>query len=711
MAILGPSSNLDSLTNSLDPDLLVRLAADILAERGHDDIRVTDGPGDGCRDIHSTDPEGERYLTQCKFKEDPTKTVTNADASELPIGLMKLGYQRGLFVTNGRISPPAKREYLDNYPGYKLDFLDGLALTREICDSAMLLALWVHGDKLEKANAALSIPFIIRDLIHDRPVALKDLEAALETLAARIRQRFGRFTCLVDADAPMHMMRFDPYRPPSFASAGEGTRATLRAAEFTFRGDVSRAEFHPLRDAIVEALPSVLQGGADVPQVFAFRVGSPQIVPLSGSCAGARYDIPEAPTTYWCTSSGTATESAMLCPTWYSGDEESRLHGWVERSDARVSESSWVRLFHPEHNACVDCRIITTPSVEQRLRRDAIRSACLRRWEQSIFVLVPRDLLNLLEKEVPKPGLRCFVGNGVVMGWLHSELADGAVRFTNEHEPLSPGFVKVAEKMGMRGGGAPEEEIMKAVMAALGKIGHKEGLLPPRMARHVLAFHHADPIPDNDTVEYRTCDVLLAFNNLPSPLVPGCRKLRLETVWKNEGMAAERFDDMVLLDQLEEAVAESVCAVLGPDVDCTVNAERLGAMNEIAVLRMTAVLPPDLQSTDAVLVALEGRLAELSRVTAAALNNLISEWVLGTSWYWKQRYNIDFWPPPEGTDKVHAWYYNSDDSLGAVYTHGRGYRPASDFDAEAMHMELRPPVLDDEGHHSPELVIGIRRGG
>lgn len=40
MAILGPQSNLDELTESLTPELLVQLAADVLAERGHRGIRI-----------------------------------------------------------------------------------------------------------------------------------------------------------------------------------------------------------------------------------------------------------------------------------------------------------------------------------------------------------------------------------------------------------------------------------------------------------------------------------------------------------------------------------------------------------------------------------------------------------------------------------------------------------------------------------------------
>ena len=77
MPVSGPRKNLINLLSDLDPVKLADLARDILAIRKHSNIRVTDGPGDGCRDIHSVSPEGKIHLVQCKFHADTSKTVSS----------------------------------------------------------------------------------------------------------------------------------------------------------------------------------------------------------------------------------------------------------------------------------------------------------------------------------------------------------------------------------------------------------------------------------------------------------------------------------------------------------------------------------------------------------------------------------------------------------------------------------------------------------
>jgi len=58
------------------------------------------------------------------------------------MAMTKLGYRTGLFVTNSRISPQAKREYLNDYPNFRLDFLEGETLAKEVLSNGMLTALW-----------------------------------------------------------------------------------------------------------------------------------------------------------------------------------------------------------------------------------------------------------------------------------------------------------------------------------------------------------------------------------------------------------------------------------------------------------------------------------------------------------------------------------------------------------------------------------------
>jgi hypothetical protein len=57
MPISGPSDKTAEFIAGFDEKKFVDCVRDILAIKGHSDLKVVDGPGDGCRDIHSLDPE------------------------------------------------------------------------------------------------------------------------------------------------------------------------------------------------------------------------------------------------------------------------------------------------------------------------------------------------------------------------------------------------------------------------------------------------------------------------------------------------------------------------------------------------------------------------------------------------------------------------------------------------------------------------------
>jgi hypothetical protein len=160
---LSGKDDLRHLTVKLSPARLVRLTADILWIMGHSEIRVVDGPGDGGRDVHAVAQDGGRVLAQCKFHGDPDKTCSSSELSELPMALVKLGYERGVFVTNAGISPQAKREYLDSYPGLQLVFLDGDQVVRLVLQHRLLKALWFDGSDLRSMSTTVTLPMIIRD--------------------------------------------------------------------------------------------------------------------------------------------------------------------------------------------------------------------------------------------------------------------------------------------------------------------------------------------------------------------------------------------------------------------------------------------------------------------------------------------------------------------------------------------------------------------
>jgi hypothetical protein len=171
MSVLG-TYNPEQFLRNLDERRLVDLCADLLTIEGHSEIKITDGPGDGQRDVHSKDMEGEGYLTQVKFHAEISRSVSAKELGEVVLGMARYGYRRGLFITNARISPPAKRDCLNSYPTYSIDFIDGWELVKRVFANLVLKAIWYDGVSLDRVSYALVVPTVARDLNNDKPLPL-----------------------------------------------------------------------------------------------------------------------------------------------------------------------------------------------------------------------------------------------------------------------------------------------------------------------------------------------------------------------------------------------------------------------------------------------------------------------------------------------------------------------------------------------------------
>ena len=217
-----------SYLSFLDQKSLPYLAGDILYFlRNHKKVKIVEGPGDGKRDVHSITPNNEKYITQCKFHNKPTDTASTDETDELIIALHKFGCKSGLFVTTGRISPQAKREYIDYYKDFDLDFLDGIDIVDSVLASPVLSAVWFDGNKIVQVKNSLRIPFIIRRLQDDQPVLSE--EFALKTYPD-INHVYKKGTNLT-AD-------FEPYRPPVNITLLENGSSSFQGYYVICSGDI-----------------------------------------------------------------------------------------------------------------------------------------------------------------------------------------------------------------------------------------------------------------------------------------------------------------------------------------------------------------------------------------------------------------------------------------------------------------------------------------
>lgn len=235
-----PSEKL-ALLSGIDETSLPHLVADILYFcRSHRNVTVVDGPGDGRRDISSTTPDGAQHLTQCKFHGDVTAAVGARETDELPVALLKFGCKSGLFVTTARLSPQSKREYLNDFPGFELEFWDGVQLVDHVLSSPLLTDLWFHDQSVQRRAVSVAVPFIVRRAGDDKPVHIDAGPFATPEYSVNFQN--------VSVSAGV----FAPYRPPKIVDSSESGGETVWCMEALITGTLD------VRGVVTGDLPGFL---------------------------------------------------------------------------------------------------------------------------------------------------------------------------------------------------------------------------------------------------------------------------------------------------------------------------------------------------------------------------------------------------------------------------------------------------------------------
>lgn len=296
VSTLGPESS-EAALSQLTPRLLVRLARDLLVRRNHETVRATDGPGDGRRDLYSQHRR-QPHLTQCKFHNDPMQSCTTREVEELPVGLVKLGYKQGLFVTNARIGAPAKRELLDNYPGLELEFLDGDELLAEVLGDSVLRMLWHDGEHLLAASSRTTFPVIVRLHRFDQPLSPSEYGSPAFDLLGRASRAFQEgapdFTFELGASMTWTPESFSPYRTPDAPSFAEGGLEFLNTLTVTTTGEMTLVDAASIARSIARHLASTVSGDLGPNTVVVGRpaiagakpvLGGPSDASLDGGCS------------------------------------------------------------------------------------------------------------------------------------------------------------------------------------------------------------------------------------------------------------------------------------------------------------------------------------------------------------------------------------------------------------------------------------------
>jgi len=256
------------MLSGVDEKSLPHLVADILYFcRNHRNVVVTDGPGDGRRDVSSRTPDSAKHLAQCKFHVDVTAAVGARETDELPVALLKFGAKRGLFVTTARLSPQSKREYLNDFPGFQLEFWDGLQLVDQVLSSPLLAELWLLGDSVQRRAVSVAVPFIIRRADDDRPIRVDPVPFTTPDYGVAFQH--------VGVSAGV----LAPYRPPTAVDSSESGGEALWCQEALLTGAFDVRGLSLAFPGIVDAVGARLPRGT----THTIRLGRPSLVPLQAA--------------------------------------------------------------------------------------------------------------------------------------------------------------------------------------------------------------------------------------------------------------------------------------------------------------------------------------------------------------------------------------------------------------------------------------------
>ncbi|QPV86625.1 restriction endonuclease [Klebsiella quasipneumoniae] len=617
------------LSGSLNPSSLPILAADILKwSLGHTKVRILDGPGDGRRDILSITPEGIPHLTQCKHHSDDTKSVSSRETDEIVIALAKFGVKSALFFTNGRISPQGKREYIDNFPGYSLDYIDGDLMLQYVEESPLLSRMWLHGSTLGMITHRLLIPFIIRNVSDDSTVKLNA----------------NQYKDISSYWGPREL--FEPFR----ASIKSGGIGDLSANSISGERRLSLTE---LPSAIADMKQNVLQTLKGTYSGVTVRFGKPALInPKSNNENDNIWIGGIEPESYIINFNGEIkTEKEWLLPE--LGED------WQFPDNISVAEVEWAGWFSENHDAFLMYELLWPYVTGSNHLVDVYEHSEREAVNQSLFAAVNDEQLELiLQALVPQPDWFESLGGETVLGWLHPFLCHNKKEQQRSikvedgkyipYHPEAERFFVEAENIRhqLKIMGIDEFEPARAIHLAAA------------LARPLVYTKSFDRAPAAQILEY--------YDNIPSPIYLLDRNMTYLQMW-------ESFDESVFevdidIRALEAQLPDGLTLKL--DVKMGRRTERLFAM----VMLIAKSIGPESATHHA------NRLMNLVSYMTPTLKEIVeSIWpgaVLATKRFWRDEVGMFFeggkfigrpWvmmmPPDNATDQSPELYIIRPDQL------------------------------------------------
>lgn len=180
--------------SAVGPDRFQEFVADILTlVEGHEVIDITGGPGDEKQDILSKSQDGGRQLTQCKHTVNIATKSTGDELDLMFSAAIRKDCKVALYVTNGDLTPQAKRyindqEYLRGSsiaPALlpQTEYLTGRKIWERIASNSQILNKWFSGAAQVHGLRSVSLSLVISEM-PERAVRESEPEAVLKSFHA-----------------------------------------------------------------------------------------------------------------------------------------------------------------------------------------------------------------------------------------------------------------------------------------------------------------------------------------------------------------------------------------------------------------------------------------------------------------------------------------------------------------------------------------------
>ena len=376
------------------------LIGDILFfELEHSDIKIMDGPGDGRRDIYSEFSEQEKCITQCKFHYDSSKSVSSRETDEIIIALNKFGSKKGLFCTNGRISPQGKREYLDNYPEFDLKFLEGMDIVDLILSNPSLSYVWFSNGNISHVRHEIGIPFVVNSSFDFESIDLTDLNGG--NLIFKIVEDY------------FFLDDFEPYRPIKINQVNSPKN---KVKCFVLVG--TGASFIHEIEKIKEQFLNFIVSNCSLTNAI-LRFGKASFGNFSDDIFQDKITInADFSETYILSNHNWYIESEWLLPQ----DEKK----WIFPKRLGCLEAPWAAWYNSEFDICLTVEIKSEYNIQPSFVREISMQKDRERLSESLFVLVSdEEFQQLAKKTLYSYNWHSNYGiQGKIVGWLNPILLE-----------------------------------------------------------------------------------------------------------------------------------------------------------------------------------------------------------------------------------------------------------------------------------------------